>query len=153
MTGHFYSPTVYVSTSINPKQEGVELCGAQTTQYKTFWPDVPFVATVQKNNSSSGLELKVMSRITIIKLKIFSCLVTKDQSRHLRIDKPKVISRSQSQKLTTWFSLKSQCPTTPPPCWVPILTKFLVPKIRLKWAEFCERFFQIPKCRKSFDYY
>ena len=29
-------------------------------------------------------------------------------------DKPKVVSRSQSQKLTTWFSLKSQCPTTPP---------------------------------------
>ena len=27
-------------------------------------------------------------------------------------DKPKVVSRSQSQKLTTWFSLKSQCPTT-----------------------------------------
>ena len=31
------------------------------------------------------------------------------------IDKPKVVSRSQSQKLTTWFSLKSQCPTTHPP--------------------------------------
>ena len=31
------------------------------------------------------------------------------------IDKPKVVSRSQSQKLTTWFSLKSQCPTTPTP--------------------------------------
>ena len=30
-------------------------------------------------------------------------------------DKPKVISRSQSQKLTTWFSLKSQCPTAPTP--------------------------------------
>ena len=30
-------------------------------------------------------------------------------------DKPKVVSQSQSQKLTTWFSLKSQCPTTPPP--------------------------------------
>ena len=30
-------------------------------------------------------------------------------------DKPKVVSRSQSQKLTTWFSLKSQCPTTHPP--------------------------------------
>ena len=31
------------------------------------------------------------------------------------IDKPKVVSRSQSQKLMTWFSLKSQCPTTPTP--------------------------------------
>ena len=30
------------------------------------------------------------------------------------IDKPKVISRSQNQKQTTWFSLKSQCPTNPP---------------------------------------
>ena len=31
-----------------------------------------------------------------------------------RIDKPKVFSRSRSQKLTTLFSLKSQCPTTTP---------------------------------------
>ena len=30
------------------------------------------------------------------------------------IDKPKVVSRSQSQKLTTWFSLKSKCPTHHP---------------------------------------
>ena len=30
------------------------------------------------------------------------------------IDKPKVVSQSQSQMLTTWFSLKLQCPTTPP---------------------------------------
>ena len=30
-------------------------------------------------------------------------------------DKPKVVSRRQSQKMTTWFSLKSQCPTTHPP--------------------------------------
>ena len=30
------------------------------------------------------------------------------------IDKPKVISRSQSKKLTTQFSLKSQCPTIVP---------------------------------------
>ena len=30
-------------------------------------------------------------------------------------DKPNVVSRSESQKLTTWFSLKSQCPTTPTP--------------------------------------
>ena len=30
-----------------------------------------------------------------------------EQRRHKgRIDKPKVVSRSQSQKLTTWFSLK-----------------------------------------------
>ena len=29
------------------------------------------------------------------------------------IDKPKVVSRSQSKKLTTWFSLKSQCPKRP----------------------------------------
>ena len=28
-------------------------------------------------------------------------------------DKPKVVSRSQRQKLTTWFSLKLQRPTTP----------------------------------------
>ena len=34
---------------------------------------------------------------------------------HLVIDKPKVIIQNQSQKLTTWFSLKSQWPTTPPP--------------------------------------
>ena len=26
------------------------------------------------------------------------------------IDKPKVVSQSPSQKLTIWFSLKSQCP-------------------------------------------
>ena len=31
------------------------------------------------------------------------------------IDKPKVVSRFQSQKLTTWCSLKLQCPNTPPP--------------------------------------
>jgi len=30
------------------------------------------------------------------------------------IDKPKVVSQSQSQKLTIRFSLKSQCPTTHP---------------------------------------
>ena len=36
-------------------------------------------------------------------------------SKPVFIDKPKVVSRSQSQKLTTWSSLKSQCPTTPPP--------------------------------------
>ena len=35
------------------------------------------------------------------------------------IDKPKVVSRFQSQKLTTWFTLKLQCTTTPyqPPPW------------------------------------
>ena len=32
---------------------------------------------------------------------------------HLRIDKPKVVWQSQSQKLTTRFSLKLQFPTTP----------------------------------------
>ena len=36
-------------------------------------------------------------------------------SLYFCIDKPKVVSRSQSQKLTTWFSLESQCPTTPTP--------------------------------------
>ena len=46
------------------------------------------------------------------------------------IDKPKVVSRSQSQKMTTWFSLKLQCPTTPiyPP---PPLGKFQMCKIGL----------------------
>ena len=36
-----------------------------------------------------------------------------EETRKLFIDKPKVVSQRQSQKLTTWFSLKSQCPTTP----------------------------------------
>ena len=31
------------------------------------------------------------------------------------VDKPKVVSRSQSQKLMTWFSLKLQCPNSPTP--------------------------------------
>ena len=37
------------------------------------------------------------------------------RSKECQIIEPKVISQSQSQKLMTWFSLKSQCPTTPPP--------------------------------------
>ena len=34
-----------------------------------------------------------------------------NETIHFSINKPKVVSRSQSQKLATWFSLKSQCPT------------------------------------------
>ena len=48
-----------------------------------------------------------------------ACTITSDKTqslspiRTLGFDKPKVVSRSQSQELTTWFSLKSQCQTTP----------------------------------------
>ena len=34
-------------------------------------------------------------------------------TRDIHFDKPKVVSLSQSQKLTTWFSLKSNCLTKP----------------------------------------
>ena len=75
----------------------------------------------------NGIEISAMDMIMIILnhfsssyaclLISFSFILGPFSIHHIvacQIDKPKVVSRSQSQKLTTWFSLKSQFPTTPP---------------------------------------
>ena len=69
-------------------------------------------------------ELSILDLVPSEKEKdyIFQCLIPYYAHRQvlsrlffIDFDKPKVVSQSQSQKLTTWFSLKSQCPTTPHP--------------------------------------